>query len=99
MEHDNMSSLRNIISSVSFRKLESVVAGYHGELDLYNELETIAIDAPHCRQWIATGTATIQRSRSNGHQSYTREACIELIELAMEGTEPASEETKHAMGW
>lgn len=94
-----MSSLRSIISSVSFRKLESVVASHHGDLDLYNELETIAIDAPHGRQWSATGTATIQRSRSNGYQSYTREACIELIELATEGTELASDETKHVMGW
>lgn len=94
-----MSTLRNIVSMVCFKKLEDVVASHHGDLDLYNELETIAIDAPYGRQWVATGTATIQRSRSNGYQSYTSEACIELTELAMEGTEPASDETKHAMGW
>jgi hypothetical protein len=79
--------------------LESEVASHHGVVDLFNELETIAIDAPYGRQWIDTGTATVQRSRSNGTHSYTREACSELIDIAKQGTEPASQDTIDAMGW
>ncbi len=92
-------SLKTITNSKAFKTLESVVASHYGEVDLFNELETIAIDAPHGRQWIDTGTATVQRSRSNGTHTYTREACNELIEIAGRGTEPASEDTMNAMGW
>ena len=92
-------SFKTITNSVSFRTLENAVASHHGEVDLFNELETIAVDAPHGRQWIETGTATIQRSRSNGTHSYTREACEELLECVKQGTEPASEDTIEAMGW
>ena len=92
-------SLKTITRSKSFQALESAVASHHGEVDLFNELETIAIDAPRGRQWIDTGTATVQRSRSNGVHSYTREACIELIDIAKQGTEPASQDTIEAMGW
>jgi len=79
--------------------LETEVVKHLGEVDLYNELETIAIDAPRGRQWALTGTATVQRSRSNGTHSCTREACNELFEIASGGTEIASEDTSHAMGW
>ena len=92
-------SLKTITGSKAFKTLESVVASHHGEVDLFNELETIAIDAPHGRQWIDTGTATVQRSRSNGTHTYTREACSELLEIASMGTEPASDDTINAMGW
>jgi len=91
--------LKVITNNRSFRTLEAIVASYHGEVDLFNELETIAIDAPHGRQWIDTGTATVQRSRSNGTHSYTREACSELIDIAKQGTEPASQDTIDVMGW
>ena len=92
-------SFKTITGSKSFQALESVVASHHGEVDLFNELETIAIDAPRGRQWIDTGTATVQRSRSNGTHSYTREACSELFDIAKQGTEPASQDTIDVMGW
>jgi len=92
-------SFKTITGSKSFKALESEVASHCGEVDLLDELETIAIDAPHGRQWIDTGTATVQRSRSNGTHSYTREACSELIDIAKQGTEPASKDTIEAMGW
>ena len=92
-------SFNSITRSKCFRSLESEVSDHGGSVDLFNELETIAADAPHGRQWVATGTATIQRSRSNGVQSYTREACEELSELVSQGTENASEDTRHVMGW
>jgi hypothetical protein len=92
-------SLKTITGSKSFKALESEVASHCGEVDLFNELETIAIDAPQGRQWIDTGTATVQRSRSNGTHSYTREACSELFDIAKQGTEPASQDTIDVMGW
>ena len=92
-------SLNSIVRLKCFRSLENEVARHYGAVDLFNELETIAVDAPHGRQWVATGTCTIQRSRSNGTQSYTREACEELMELVSQGCEKASEDTRHAMGW
>ncbi len=92
-------SHRTITGSRAFKELESVVASHDGAVDLFNELETIAIDAPRGTQWVETRTATAQRSRSNGTHSYTREACSELIEIASRGIEPASEDTINAMGW
>ncbi len=92
-------SLKTITNSKAFKRLESVVASHYGEVDLFNELETIAIDAPRGSQWVETGTATVQRSRSNGTHSYTREACSELLEIAGGGIEPASQDTMDAMGW
>ncbi len=92
-------SHKTITNSKAFKSLESVVTSHHGEVELLNELETIAIDAPRGMQWIETGTATVQRSRSNGTHNYTREACSELLEIADSGIEPASEDTIDAMGW
>ena len=92
-------SFKAITSSKCFKSLENAVASHHGEVDLFNELETIAVDAPIGRQWVETGTATIQRSRSNGTHSYTREACTELLDCVKQGTEPASQDTIDAMGW
>jgi hypothetical protein len=92
-------SFKAITNSKCFRDLESVVISHYGKVDLFNELETIAIDAPVGRQWVETGTATIQRSRSNGTHNYTREACEELLDCVKQGTEPASRDTIDAMGW
>jgi len=92
-------SFKAITNSACFRTLETEAAKYYGSVDLFDELETIAVDAPRGRQWIETGTATIQRSRSNGTHNYTREACEELLECIRKGTEPASKDTIDAMGW
>jgi hypothetical protein len=92
-------SFKAITGSACFRALETEAARHHGSVDLFNELETIAVDAPHGRQWVETGTATIQRSRSNGTHSYTKEACKELLDCVRQGTEPASRDTIDAMGW
>lgn len=95
----NAMSYQRIVGNKSFKALETIVAKYHGEVDLYNELETIAVDAPIGRQWVETGTATISRCRSNGNHVWTTEACKELIELVSAGTEKASEDTMNDMGW
>jgi len=92
-------SFKAITSSKCFRTLETEVAKHQGSVDLFNELETIAADAPIGSQWVETGTATIQRSRSNGTHSYTREACEELLDCIKQGTEPASKDTIDVMGW
>ena len=92
-------SLKTITRSKCFQVLESEVARHFGSVDLFNELETIAVDAPAGRQWIETGSATICRSRSNGTHSYTREACNELLDCVKRGTEPASSDTINVMGW
>ena len=92
-------SFKAITNSKCFKSLEIAVASHDGEVELLNELETIAADAPIGRQWIETGTATIQRSRSNGTHNYTLEACTELLECVKQGTEPASQDTMDAMDW
>ena len=92
-------SFETISRNKCFQALENEVTRHHGSVDLLNELETIACDAPMGRQWAETGTATIQRSRSNGTQRYTREACSELLECVKRGTELASSDTRDVMGW
>ena len=92
-------SFKAITNSKCFKSLESAVDSHGGEIELLNELETIAVYAPFGRQWVETGTATIQRSRSNGVHSYTLETCTELLECVKQGTEPASQGTIDAMDW
>lgn len=94
-----MQSINQITRSKSWKQLESAVARNHGDLDLYNELETIVVSAPWGRQWVETGTNSVSEARSNGTQEYTAEACRTLIDIVNGGTEVASESTIREMGW
>ena len=94
-----MQSIRQIVGSKGWKSLESVVASHYGELDLYNELETIVVSAPEGRQWVETGTNEVSEPRSNGTHEYTAEACRTLLDIVKGGTEEASEDTINEMGW
>jgi len=94
-----MKSINQITRSKSWRQLESAVARSCGDLDLYNELETIVVSAPYGKQWKETGTNSVSEPRSNGTQEYTAEACRTLLDIVNGGTEAASESTIHEMGW
>lgn len=94
-----MKSLNQITSMKAWKTLEAEVIKHHGSIDLYDELETVSIEAPHGRQWCESGTATISRCRSNGFQEWTAQTCGDLLECAKDGTEPASQDTIDDMGW
>jgi hypothetical protein len=94
-----MQSLSQITRSKGWKALESEVASHYGELDLFNELETIVVSAPEGRQWVETGTNEVSEPRSNGTHDYTAAACRTLLDIVKGGTEPASEDTINVMGW
>ena len=94
-----MKSLNQITRSKAWQSLESEVASHYGELDLFNELETIVAAAPEGRQWIETGTNEVAEPRSNGTQEYTAEACRTLLDIVKGGTETASRAPINVMGW
>lgn len=94
-----MQSVNQITRSKGWKTLETEVASHYGELDLFNELETIVVSAPDGRQWVDTGTNEVSEPRSNGTHEYTAEACRTLLDIVKGGTEAASEDTINEMGW
>lgn len=60
----------------------------------------LLIDAPVGFQFCRTGTATLSVPFGNAvGQQWRREAYADAISDMSGGIEPASQETKHAMGW